>query len=588
MFSSRVGPSGLGGMPGPLLTALLGAVLLLSLMCSGCSDQAPPEASPSPSPAPTDTPLPQNVLDGLLFAITLNGRLLATEELETRVVDGSLYVSSTLHWAESDGMVERRSVALSPLLYPTNYTLERSLRGVTSWSVAQRDGGSLSLLSNNRQWYGPVWHARLEPVPGLLMEQTPSALPLALLVLQYTAGRSAADYGAPFRLPVLDVTDDLPASHDLTLSLTDEQGEAVIGTLALEGAIAREGGHSFTLWLRPDSRLLFRAEFPDYRPGFWEALRYPALNEPGLLRIERVSELPAVPDEEPDGGPELITLQGSTGELRARLYRPSGEAPAPVLLVRRGWRQPDLAESAEAWRQQGWAVCVLDPSGVGDSPGEFRAESELAEADDLVQAARQLASVAGLDCDAIVLVGVGESAAVVARAVGEASGAAASGSGAPIAGAVLASGVFDGAAIPQLAADQALALADHYGWGPDELSGFLALSVHQWQAWLAKEEIDFSRLGRRVSLSGLAAWAALDLSAVLRSISVPLLVLHGSRDEWTPPAGAERLVQRLMDAGAPVTYIELEGLGHDLGRTRGTLWAAEADSALEDWLGGLP
>ena len=78
-------------------------------------------------------------------------------------------------------------------------------------------------------------------------------------------------------------------SRPLTLEVSGDQSSAVIGTMALEGRIGADGQQSFTLWMRPDSRLLFRAEFPDYRFGFWEQLRDPALSTPGLLRIERVS-----------------------------------------------------------------------------------------------------------------------------------------------------------------------------------------------------------------------------------------------------------------------------------------------------------
>ncbi|MFO7697972.1 MAG: CocE/NonD family hydrolase [Anaerolineae bacterium] len=538
-----------------------------------------------PTLRPTATPVPGGALEGLLFAITLNDRLLATEVLHTRLVDGGLLVESTVTWVGRDGPAEHRSALLSPILYPISYSYDRRTRGVSSWWVAQREGGVVNTLSNNLAWFGPVQQSDISPAPGVMLERSPSALPLALLALQFTDGRTVDQLTADYRVPMLDVTDDIAYSRQLTLSVSEDQGNAVIGTLALEGRVSSAPDRSFTLWMRPDTRQLFRAEFPQYRFGFWEQLRDASLREPGLLRIERVSSEPLETTPVPRPQAEMLFLEGSDGQLSGLLYRPQNVDRAPALLLRRGWDQPDLYRTIGAWVQRGWAVFVVDPAGVGASEGAFQRAPDDAAAADMILAARVLATAAGIDPERIVLVGCGDSAVVSLLALASPGGDDATVTDSLFSAAVLGAFATDGPLIPDLAADRVLSLASYHGWSQEETATYLEQSIGQWDVWQAQAEGALSFLGRRVSLVPLSTWSQVDLSESLRQANVPVLVLHGAGDEWTPPDGAARLVDRVWAAGVnTVTYREVEGVGHDLGRDSGRLWAESVDAVAWEWL----
>ncbi|MHB1318577.1 MAG: alpha/beta hydrolase family protein, partial [Anaerolineae bacterium] len=514
-----------------------------------------------PTLRPTATPVPGGALEGLRFAITLDERLLATEVLHTRVVDGALLVESTVTWVGRDGPAEHRSTLLSPILYPVSYSYDRRTRGVSSWWVAQREGGIVNTLSNNLAWYGPVQQLGISPAPGVMVERSPSALPLALLVLQYTDGRAVDQLTAEYRVPMLDVTDDLAYSRQLALSVSEDQGNAVIGTLALDGEISSDIDRSFTLWMRPDTRQLFRAEFPAYRFGFWEQLRDPTLRKPGLLRIERVSSEPPEPTPAPRLQAEMLFFDGTDGQLCGLLYRPRDVDRAPALLLRRGWDQPDFYRSIDAWVQRGWAVFVLDPAGTGASEGGFQRAPDESSVADVNLAARALASAAGIDPGRIVLVGWGDSAVVSLLALASGSGEGAA-SEPLFAAAILAGFATEGPFIPDLAGDRVLALASYYGWSQEEIATYLEQSIGQWVTWQTQGAEALVLLGRRVALDTLSTWSEVDIQASLLQAGVPVLVLHGSEDAWTPPDGAARLVESVREAGATtVTYREIDGVG---------------------------
>jgi pimeloyl-ACP methyl ester carboxylesterase len=580
--SRRLGPRRVRRHRARLPFAVVLCAVLAAL--SGCDKETPPEATPAPTLRPTATPSPAGALDGLRFVITLDDRPIATEELHTRLVDGALLAESTLTWIGTDAPVERRSALLSPLLYPTTYSLEREMRGVTSWWVAQRDGGVLNTLSNNLAWYGPVQQVGITPAAGVMLERSPSALPLALLALQFTEGRRVDELTAPYRVPALDVTEDLGVSRQLTLSLSDDQGNAVIGTLALDGSIGSGANRSFVLWMRPDTRLLFRAEFPDYQFGYWERLRDPRLTEPGLLRIERVSALPTQIAPTPALIAEVLTFQGSSGALTGRLYRPEGRASAPAMLVRRGWDQPDFSATIATWTAEGWAVFVLDPAGVGASEGAFQRAPDESAVSDLRLAAGLLASVSGIDSERIILMGLGDSAIVSALALAPGADEDSENSVAPFAGAVLGSFATEAPLLPDLAADRVLSLAAYYGWSQEQIAAYLDASIRQWDTWLADGNGSVSALGRRVSTEPLFVWKQLDLYGALDQTETPVLILQGASDEWTPPDGAARLAVRLVAVGTPITYRTFDGLGHDLGRGPGYLWAEGVDVAVREWI----
>jgi pimeloyl-ACP methyl ester carboxylesterase len=569
----------------PHLAGLPAALLLCALLAalSGCDKETPPEATPVPTLRPTATPSPAGALDGLRFVITLDDRLIATEELHTRIVDGALLAESTLTWIGTDAPVDQRSALLSPLLYPTSYSLEREVRGVTSWWVALRNGGVINTLSNNQAWFGPVEQGGITPAAGVMLERSPSALPLALLALQFTEGRPEVELTAPYRVSVLDITEDLAISRQLTLSVSDDQGNAVIGTLALDGSIGSSADPFFVLWMRPDTRLLFRVEFPDYRFGYWERLRDPRLNEAGLLRIERVSALPVTVTPTPGLIAEVLTFQGSSGALAGRLYRPEGNGSAPAMLVRRGWDQPGFDATIATWTADGWAVFVLDPAGVGASSGAFQRAPDEGAVTDMRLAAGMLASVRGIDSARIVLIDVGDSAIVSAMALAEPDGEGEV-AGSPFAGAVLGSFATDAPILSGLAADRVLSLSAYNGWSQEQVAAYLDASLRQWNTWLAEGKDNVSSLGRRVSTEPLSVWEHVDMYGALAQAQTPVLILQGAMDEWTPPDGAARLAERLDADGVAITYRAFDGLGHDLGREPGYLWAEGVDAVVREWL----
>ncbi len=558
-------------------------LILLLFVATACDEDPAVAVTPVPTVKPTATPAAVDALNGLTFEISLDGQLLATETLSTRFVDDALLIESTVTWAGSDGAVERRAALLSPILYPTMYSYERRIGGVVSTWVMQRDGGAVDVLANNRAWFGPVQQEDITPAPGLVMEGSPSALGLALAVLQFTERRTVDQYTGSFEVPVLDVTADLIWSKPLTLEVSGDQSSAVIGTMALEGSIGADQQQSFTLWMRPDNRLLFRAEFPEYRFGFWEQLRDPVLARPGLLRIERVSAPRETPGAATEDGGQSLTFQGAQSELSGRLYRPLGIARAPVLLLCRSWNQPGVALSVENWVQRGWAVFVLEP---GENSTSSWAVPDEGAADDLRAVARLLSRSEGIDSDRIVLVATGEAAVVAALALDAGDDPTAS-DPAPFSAAVLGAFGTDGRFLPDLAYQRVLTLAAHYGWNEEQTARYLEQSIYRWSGWLQQGEQSLSYLGRRISLDTLVAWSQADPLDWLSRSAAPLLILHGTEDVWTPYDGAVRMADALQRiTGEPVTFRGFDGLGHELGGEEGLLWSSDVEAAVWSWLEG--
>jgi pimeloyl-ACP methyl ester carboxylesterase len=86
----------------------------------------------------------------------------------------------------------------------------------------------------------------------------------------------------------------------------------------------------------------------------------------------------------------------------------------------------------------------------------------------------------------------------------------------------------------------------------------------------------------------LKEWASLDLSQALSTAKVPVLVLHGAKDVWTPVEGARALYEALLGAGVKNVSLQVfDDLGADLGlgTTAGGLFAPEVDRVLFAWLG---
>ncbi|MGI6367764.1 MAG: alpha/beta hydrolase family protein [Anaerolineae bacterium] len=572
-MSRRTGPTWAGWF----LLFLLAALLL------GC-DKATDEAPLTPTPEPSATPGALAALDGLAFEISLDGEPVASEVLETRLADGALVVDSVVTWLGGADMVERRTVVLSPILHPTSYSYERRVRGVPSTWYLQRQGGQVEVLANNQAWFGPVLSDGLD-APGLVWDSSPSALPLVLAVLQFTEGKSAAQLLEPMQVPVLDVTADLLTLGSLRMELAGDQTSAVIGTMALEVKLTGPHPQDLTLWMRPDARLLFSAEFPSWSFDCWQRLRDPALPEGGHLRIERVREGRAA--QQTIGPSGQVLRLGDDGSLQGRLLLPENPQGFPAMVLVQAWDQPGVLASAEAWAARGSAVLVLDPVGVGSSEGPFQRGPSAQAAQALRAAGRALAEMDGVDADRIALVAVGDVAYSAALALADpvASDVTAD---QPFTAAVLGAFATDGNPLVELASDRVLALAACHGWNQNQTVSYLQRSLYAWQGWLGSGDEYLSRLGRRVPLSPVADWERVDLAQTLSAANLPVLILHGDDDHWTPVDGAERLVERLATSGSQgLTLRTFPGLGNTLGQHGDYLWSDAVDSAVWEWLESL-
>lgn len=556
---------------------LLAFVILLS-MCAAC-EVAPAAPVPTPTPNPTPTPSPDQVLQDLRFVIMRNDQLLATEELRVEQFEGTLLVRSELIRHGLSPVVERRLVQVSPVLRPIRYSLERRSMGAQSTWVAEYERNAMNCLANNLAWYAPVLVPEVSPAPGVLLERAPSALPFVLLALQLTNDRPLHDGAPPWHSHALDVVEALPVSRPVTVSVSLDRGEAIIGTVALEGQIAGYANPHFTMWVRPGSRTLFRVTIEDHVADLWEQLGEPALRAPGLVTIERVARLPAPIEALPEPGivSETVSFAGSNAETRhGVLLRPEGEGPFPALLVQHPGGTLPPPQGLEAFARQGWAVFSYSPAGVEPSEGEFqRAPSRLLAADARL-AGEWLRQRPEISPERIVLVGLGEAGIVGAQVAAEPS---------PFAVAVLGSFATVLPLYPDLVEERILALADFYGWDDVALARYRQYSIEQWQEWLQAGYEDIGLLGRRASLAPLRVWQETDLVASLRQAQIPVLILHGTADTWTPVDGAELLEALLHEEGVgAVTFRYLDGIGADLGGNAERLWDDQADALVSGWL----
>jgi pimeloyl-ACP methyl ester carboxylesterase len=187
---------------------------------------------------------------------------------------------------------------------------------------------------------------------------------------------------------------------------------------------------------------------------------------------------------------------------------------------------------------------------------------------------------AEIDPQRIVFLGLGEGGQVGALAIGR---------GGDYAAAILGSCASVGPLFPSLAEQRIRrVLAPFYGWDAAQAEAYRGLSVSSWKAWLAEGRDEVTLLRRRVSLRPLKEWASLDLSQALSTAKVPVLVLHGAKDVWTPVEGARALYEALLGAGVKNVSLQVfDDLGADLGlgTTAGGLFAPEVDRVLFAWLG---
>ncbi len=555
--------------------------LLAVLLCAGllgCRDKATPAPAATPTPAPTATPDLRQTLDEQLYTITYAGQLLATEQINVGESEQGILLVSEVRYA-LDGLVDRRTLVISEGLNPLRYDLERTAHKARSVWVAEREGEGLHCLSNNQDWPAPVLIRQIKPVPEVLLESAPSALPFALMAWRFSQQRERSVVWQ-----ALDPLSDYPVSQPLTLTISPDRTGAVIGTVALEGHLAGEAKPSVTLWVRANSRMLFSAELPNYRFGFWLQRRYPQLRQPGLLVIARVSKLPTLPASAPTDQAgwrvEPISFKGGDGALRrGALALPPGQGPFPCLVVLGDVGVAARADPAAVLADRGWAVLTYDKRGLGESDGTFDRGALHGLTEDALLAAEFLRGRPDIDPTRIVLLGLGEGGQVGALALAQ------PGDGG-YAGAVLAAAAAEGKLFPTLAEARVGVLAAFYGWDPEQTAAYRAASVTQWQQWLFDGEEEVSLLRRRASLTPLHDLAEADFMASLQAARAPVLLLHGAQDAWTPVAGARAAAERLRATGR-VELVVLDGLGEDLGgnAVSGPL-APAAQQALFAWLDG--
>lgn len=533
---------------------------------------------------PTATPSPDHVLEGLLFTITFDDTLLATEEIHVSRVDDQLVILSEVHRFGDYPFTERRTSVVSGGLLPLRYDLETDTLGVRSTWVGERDGDAMDYLNNNQAWYGPVLREAVAPAPEVMLETSPSALPFALLALRLTQMRGEDESPVSAEMLSVDILEDYPVIRPLTVMEAKERTGAVIGTIALEGQVAGAANPDFTVWVRPATRTLYRVEVPEYHFGYWQQLRDSALREPAKLVIQRVSELPrpsagAMAGEAEEVAREEIEFLGADRTIRrAALAMPLGEGPFPVLMLHSPGGIVPRWDDGTAVAERGWAAFSYDQRGVGRSEGNYERGPILALAQDAVEAAATVREQESVDPQRVVFLGLGEAGL---------TGALVSQMGRAYDAVILGSCALDGTPFPRLADYRVRqVLAPFYGWDDERLDAYRAISVVQWQQWLFDGQEEVSLLRRRASLRALGELAATDLFDVLLQSQVPVLLLHGQEDVQTPVDGALALQKRLVASGATrVTLQVFEGLGADLGAEKADgLLAPEVEDAIFAWL----
>ena len=549
------------------ILATLGAVL------TGCK-KGPTPTPPPPTKYPTATPSPYDSLEESRFTITLDDQLIAIEELHVGEADGELVVFAETRYVSSYPVVERRTVVLSRAFSPVHYELEYSVLGEHSTWVAAREGDAVTCFANNLDWYGPVLTVDVAPAPQVLLERAPSALPFALLALRFDELMATAS--EPLGIHWLDVTEDLPVSRPLSLTVAPARQGAVIGTVAFEGRDADGGATRFTMWLRPRTRALYGAEIADFEPGFWQRRMHPTWPDRGRLVIQRVSQVPKVRQQPIEDGTrrEAFSFQGADGhQLAGTLLLPEGTGPFPCLVFHSSEGLVPRWDPGGDLPSRGVAVYCYDKRGLGESEGSFDRDRIVQLAADAIALAPALAKHPLVDGSRMVFVGFGEGGRVGALVASRTDAYTA---------AVLAAWGSAGAAIPGLAEARAVGpLADHYAWTPEQVQAYLGNSLEYWQQWLFEGKDQVSFLGRRVQIESLREQADMNVVQTLAAVQVPVLMLHSRNDAWLPISGVESLQAAL--AQRDVGRIEFQYLDSELLTVDGHLSEA-CLKALAAWL----
>jgi len=529
-----------------------------------------------------------------VFTILVDDRLVAVETLRLGEEAGSLLAFSELVRHDPARTVERRTVVLSEGLNPLRYDLEITALGARSIWVGERNGDVMDCLNNNLDWFGPVLVEGVAPAPDVMVEDTPSALPFALLALR---DYGPEGLGGTLQVHAVDIVDDLPASRGLTLAVDADRQGAVIGTVAVEGRREDDDDAAFTMWVRPGSRALYSVEMPAHGMGLWAQAwwsepsdRRQAGGADATLVIQRVGSQPELPAPVPPGGEatrtpvEFASQDGAL--LVGTLIAPQGAGPFPCIVLLAPGGIESRWDPGDALAGRGWAALTYDKRGLGESGGEFMRDQPELQAADAAAAVAMLRERPEIDAERIVVLGIDAGALAGALAVSDSDI-----SDEPaIAAAVLASLPGSGPIFPDLALYRIReVLAPYYGWGAEETTRYEGLSVTRWQEWLFDDMDEVTLAHRRIPLRSLYELADLDPAGALAEGDVPILLLQGRDDPWMPEGAATGLAERLAASGRGVTAQEFEGLGHDLGKASdpSSLLAPQVDEAVFAWLDAL-
>jgi len=554
----------------------------MALILSACTSSTPTPI-PTPTPLPTATPSARDVLEGLLFTIRFDDQLIATEEIHTQWTDDQLVVFAEQKRFTDHPVTERRVVVLSEALNPVRYDLERVELGQRSIWLAQRNGDAVDCLNNNYDWYAPVLFERIGPAPRIVREASPSALPYVLMALQFTEGRALDPAAEPVQFYLLDVTEDLPAMRQATLRMAEEQSEAIIGTVALQGQTKDGPNASWSMWVRPGSRVLFGAEIHNYQFGLWDQLKDPLLSRPGTLTIARVSKLPSWPPSRQAVTPmhnskPLTFIGGDDSERGGTLYLPEGTGPFPCIVLHSAGGVVARAQPGQTFLGEGYAVFSYDKSGVGQSEGVFQRAPTRSLAQDALHAAEMLANVPDIDAKRIVFFGLGEGGQVGAQVASLPS---------PYHAAILGNCACQGSLFPKLIELRIeRQLAPFYTWDKSQVEAYRQASVERWQEWLYEDRDEISLLGRRASLKSLQEMADLDLYELLSNRRIPILVIHGANAQLITADEARKLVNQVAATPGPTIELAIiEAVGDDLGAIPDErIVSQQVEKAILEWL----
>lgn len=258
--------------------------------------------------------------------------------------------------------------------------------------------------------------------------------------------------------------------------------------------------------------------------------------------------------------PERLA-SGRELELAGSLYLPRGDAPyrAVVLAPEEGPRDRTgggmLSQFASALVARGMAVLACDVRGISESDGSFATHTFESAVTDLNAQVDYLSMRSDIDARHISILGYGEGGQVAAAVAARN----------PYVTALALAAAPAVRPWPDLALLRADAAAADGRLQPVEAA--MARSVAANQLALLEKGGRYAELdGRRVFLGWMRSQAAREPLASMRSLDVPVLVVHGGGDELVPPDQAAAITRALADGPGEVETALFEGLGHGLGR----------------------